>query len=393
MNLLNELDYTNRKIYYDLLKMFQENNFKNGSFVSLGYFNKVEIPKRFYPSEKNTQKALDLLKTSNPNEDAVWPDLVKGMVEKPLWSDTLQGKVFNKSKKLKSYIEHEEVLGEDFSGIIKFSRYTFNFQDANSLGKSFASQKEAEIELRRKYGFGKEEHEYDPSDWRLKMGSTGRLKYRGHQLEPIVDLKDVNKGSSYVKRLGDFPIWGDYDMEGNARTNELTNLQNLSLRQNISGNLKKEESKYFLVKKNGDMIPVPKNFVRFLEYDVKQNVIKAIEELEDDEKEFNEQMKILQNKHVVTQFITNKIAFFVGGTENDKTKEKQKIIFYNRNLNLLDDNQDINKKQMDDFIKSQFSIAVDELSDDMSMINENKLEKLLLESQFKRMKELFIKIM
>lgn len=378
--ILNELDYSGRKVYDNLLQLFQENNLKSGSFVSLGYFNKVEIPKRIYPSAINKEKANQLLQM---DDDGDWKEHIRGMINNPIWDDTMQGRVLNKSKKVKNYIEQSDILG-DISGIIKFSRYTFNFQDRSSLGKSFGTQREKEIELRRKYGFGKDAEEYDETDWRLKKGTGDRLKYRGHTLEPLVDLKDVNKGSSYKDTMGDLPIWGDVDMSGDVRNDDTLNTQRLSLRQNISSNLKREESKYFLVKTDGSMVSVPKDFVRFLEKDVKQKIDRAVEELQDEERQFVEELKELQSKFFVTQFILNKIAFFVGTVENEKTKEKEKIVFFNKDINLLDDNRDINKEELYNFLKTQFTVSTEEVDD---TINESILKEVIKKSLKNYIKE------
>lgn len=389
---LFEADYSQRDIYSNILELFQKNNLRNGSFVSLGYFNKVKIQAKLYPTQANTMKAMELIKSKSQDDTSDWDEKLNSMINNPMWSDTMNGKVIGSNKKPKQFINQETLFGEEISGLIKFSRYTFNFQDSSSLSKSFQKSKEEEMEIRRKYGFDKEDSDFDVNDWRLKQNSSGRYKYRGPGVEPRVDPRDVNKGSSYVQGLGNIPIYGDVDLQGNQRTDDLTNNQRMTIRQNISSKIKQEEAKYFLVYKNGTMTQVPKNFIDFFVKDLKPQVEDAIEELVDEEKQFVKELNDLKNKYFVTQFITDKIAFFVGTVQDDKTKQFKKIAFINKNLNLLDDNRDIDKQQLDSFISKQFNVSEKEVDyNTNNNINESKSPKKLLENAIRNIVKKLIK--
>lgn len=344
-----------RRIYDDIAKMFMENNFRNGMFVSLGYINSVEIPKRIFPSSENEQSAMSLIKDAqNENLSNKEVQIIKSLIEDKTWSDTKSGSILNTKKQPKKYFD----MPSEYASIIQFNRYTFNWMDMDNLSRNFDSQRKSEIELRKRFGFGKGEDEYSDTDWRKKMGSTGRPKYRGITLDPSIDMKDNNRGSSYKQKIGDFPLYGDVDMEGNPRIDPVLNQQRMALRQNISTGLSKPNTMYFYVDNEGNLHQVSYKFVKFLSEEIKE--VKSskdiVDDLADDEAEFVKEMEILNKKYFVTQFLTNRIAYMTATVIDDKTKEKKPIYFKNNNIEVLDDIK-INKQQIDSliskFIKEQ----------------------------------------
>lgn len=337
-----------RDVYSDLSKMFMENNFRNGMFVSLGYINLVELPKRVFPTDQNENKARELIndaeKEGLSNKEV---NIIKSIVSDKIWSDTKSGNILNTKKQPKKYFD----LSSEISSIIQFNRYTFNWMDIKNLSKNFDDLRNSEIELRKKFGFGKSEDEYPEGDWRKRMSKTGRPKYRGISLDPSIDSKDNNRGSSYKDKIGDFPLYGDVDMDGNPRIDPNLKQQKMALRQNISTGLSKPSTMYFYVDSEGNLNQISYKFVKFISEEIKEvrSSKDIVEELVEDEMDFINGMEELNKKYFVTQFLTNRIAYMTATVIDEKTKNKKPIYFKNDNIDVLD-NIKINKQQLDSLV-------------------------------------------
>jgi hypothetical protein len=331
-----------RLVYNDIAKMFSENNFKAGTFATLGYLNDVDMPKRIYPTQQGRIAAEEFIKKETGLSDFEIKSIRK-VIDSEEYKGIESGTLLNTKKQPRVYFD----LSEPFPTVIQFKRYTFNFMDKNALAKNFEKSRESEVELRRKYGFGKPEQEYPEDDWRKKISSTGRNKYRGLTLDPQIDPRDVNRGSSYKQEIGDFPLYGDVDMEGNPRTDSKLGIQKVALRQNISSSIKTANTEYFVVDADGNVIPVNKSFVDFVSGNFKQvkSSNDVVDELKEDEAEFVSELKDLSDKYFITQFITNKIAFMTATVIDDKTKEKKPIYFINNQIHKLDGSVDMNPTQ------------------------------------------------
>ena len=368
-NVLNE----DRAAYTNLLQMFQENNLRPGSFIALGYVNAVEIPKRIFPTNANEEYANKLINAADEfGLSELEIKLLKEFISDEIWQKTKAGEIQLKSKKApKTYFEWDN----RFAGIIQFNRYVLNYMDRQSLAKNFQKQRDSEIELRRKYGFGKDDDQYPEDDWRRKVGSTGRPKYRGVGIEPAIDPRDANKGSTYKDKFGDIPVYGDIDKEGNPRINPQTGYQRMTLRQNISSNLKRLNTDYFLVDEEGNLNPISYKFVNFFKKYVKQVRDGVVDELQDEEKQFVEELKNIESQYFSTQFISDRIAYITATVEDDKTKEKKPIYFYNDKLDVLEQfpvNTQQLQNHINQYMKDSFKTAK-ELAGSDAPLGENKI--------------------
>lgn len=368
-NVLNE----DRAAYTNLLQMFQENNLRPGSFIALGYVNAVDIPKRIFPTNANEEYANKLINAADEfGLSELEIKLLKEFISDEIWQKTKAGEILLKSKKApKNYFEWDN----RFAGIIQFNRYVLNYMDRQSLAKNFQKQRDSEIELRRKYGFGKDDDQYPEDDWRRKVGSTGRPKYRGVGIEPAIDPRDANKGSTYKDKFGDIPVYGDIDKEGNPRINPQTGYQRMTLRQNISSNLKRLNTNYFLVDEEGNLNPISYKFVNFFKKYVKQVRDGVVDELQDDEKQFVEELKNIKSQYFTTQFISDRIAYITATVEDDKTKEKKPIYFYNDKLDVLEQfpvNTQQLQNHINQYMKDSFKTAK-ELAGSDAPLGENKI--------------------
>lgn len=343
---LEMLNESERVTYTDLLKMFQENNFKTNSFVTIGYVNSVDIPKRVFPSDANESYVRELIKSAEQNNlSQLEIDILEEIISSELWNKTKSGEILLKNKKPKRYFE----LDPKYSAIIEFKRFQFGWMDRQALAKNFSKMKDSEMELRKKYGFGGEETDYPEDDWRRKP------KYKGVGLQTKTAEKDINKGSSYKDALGDFPLYGDLELDGSVRIDPRTNYQRMALRQNISSNMKSLNSDYFFIDSDGNLHQVTSKFVRFFSNLIKEKRESIAEELADDEREFVKQLKELTTKYISTQFLSDRIAYLTATVVDDKTNEKKPIYFYNLNLDVLQDFA-INKEQLSKHINRYINV-------------------------------------
>lgn len=88
-------DFSNRVEYTDLIKFLEENNFQNGKFVSLGYYNSVDV-KLVYPSQQSLDKANALM-DKYPNEP--WKNKLHDMVTSQAWQHAQNGERSEEEKK------------------------------------------------------------------------------------------------------------------------------------------------------------------------------------------------------------------------------------------------------------------------------------------------------
>jgi hypothetical protein len=329
--------------------MFLKNNFRRGTFVTLGYMDCVDMPKRIYPTADARKRAEEYIKQQTDLSDFELKSITR-IIGDPNYKGIESGTLLNTKKEPRKYFD----LSEQFPKVVWFKRYTFNFMDKESLKNNFETSRDAEYNLRKKYGFGKSEEEYPETDWRRKMGYQGRKKYRGLALHPEVDPRDVNKGSSYKGKFldGNFPLYGDVDMDGNERTDPKLGYQKVALRQNISSSLKKHNTEYFILDNDGNLTPVNEKFINFISGNFKEaksdeNVAKEIEKEEND---FATELDMIKNKYDVKQYITNQIAYMTATVIDDKTKEKKPIYFINNDINKLDGTVNMNPTQVRELI-------------------------------------------
>jgi hypothetical protein len=285
---------------------------------------------------------------------------IRNIIDSSEYTGITSGKLLNSKKQPRVFFD----LSEPFPTVIEFRRYTFNFMDKKSLAKNFEKSREAETELRKKYGFGKPEDEYSEDDWRKKLTSTGRMKYRGTTLDPQIDPRDNNKGSSYKQELGDFPLYGDIDMDGNPRRDPKLGVQKVALRQNINSNLKTYDAEYFIIDNEGNITPISKSFLNFISGNFKQvkSSNNIIDELKEDEAQFVKELESLSSKYFITQFISNKIAYMTATVIDDKSNTKKPIYFINNEISKLDGDVNMNPTQarslIDKYLKDKLEYNI-----------------------------------
>lgn len=324
---LNESGETERTAYTNLMRLFQENNMQSAKFIGLGYFMAKEIKKRIFPTEENEAYARNLIQNSekyNISQHEI--DVLKKYIESDVWGQTKRGERIKKSKK-EPYAYYDR---EDNWSIIQLTRYTIKYMSPKDLGKSYADMSDKEIELRRKYGFGKE---YPEDDWRWKKGSRGGYTYGGAGERPIAG----KGGTSYVEKMGDFPLYGDVDMEGKSRIDPETGYQPMALRQNIAEHVAIMDSQYFLVDEDGKPYPVTYKFANFFLKEILKQTTKGetlVKELEREEEEFANELKKIKSLYVSKQFLDNNIAYLTATVIDDNTKEKKPIYFINNRIDI-----------------------------------------------------------
>lgn len=350
-----------RTMYRDILKLFQENDLRTTRFITIGYANAVDIKKRIFPTDSNEGYARELIENAKKfSLSDVEVQLISDFINSEDWTKTRSGEILYKSGVKKNTPKPYFDINPKYLKIVRFARYQFNFQDREKLAGNFADRRKGEIELRKKYGFGRDEETYPEDDWRRKLNRYNELKYKGLKDYPVVAQRDINKGSSYTQPMGDFPIFGDVDKEGNPRIDPKTNYQRMALKQNISTGMIPIKPDYFFIDEDGNLISVSERFVRFFERYLSEPKESAIEELNDEEKEFVGELNDLLGRHYVTQFLIDRLAFISATPLDAKTGEKKPIYFYNDDLDILENFKiDINqlKQHINKYIKDSFDEA------------------------------------
>ena len=64
--------------------MFQENNFRRGAFVTLGYLKSEDVPKRIYPSEGAENAVINFIKNETGLSE-MEINSIKNIIEKEEW--------------------------------------------------------------------------------------------------------------------------------------------------------------------------------------------------------------------------------------------------------------------------------------------------------------------
>lgn len=320
-------DFSNRVEYTDLIKFLEENNFQNGKFVSLGYYNSVDV-KLVYPSQQSLDKANTLM-DKYPNEP--WKNKLHDMVTSQAWQHAQNGERSEEEKKNKIIrnIQGHLALDNPMPTLISFDSYSWNWLDRNSVAKAFGRHTEEEKELRRRFGFGYDEDSYPETDWHRRVDAKGNSVYGGTGIMRQVK-SSAGIGTYLDDSYADYNLWGDTDAEGNPRHNE-EGEQKLVMRQVLSSP-KQQRHSYFIVIDN-KLMSVPDALHYYLKNDTK--AIKAVQnaqqQLSQDEAEFKKELDAMKKNHqsMVKQWDTKKIAFIVATVIDEKTKQKKRVYYIN----------------------------------------------------------------
>lgn len=366
------LNETERVAYTNLMKLFQENNMQSAKFIGIGYFMGKEIKKRIFPTEQNEKYARDLIENPQKYNISQYEiDVLKQYIESEIWQKTKRGERLKKDKK-SAYAFYNR---EDEWSIIQLTRYTIKYMTPEGLGKSYSDMSDKEIELRRKHGFGKD---YPEDDWRWKKGPRGGYTYGGAGERPIAG----KGGSSYVEKMGDFPLYGDVDKEGKSRIDPETGYQRMALRQNVAEHVAIMDSQYFLVDTDGKTYPVTYKFANlFLKEILNQSkkTESSVKELEKEEEEFANELKVIKAQHISKQFIDSKIAYITATVIDDETKEKKPIYFINDRINIPEITVDFDYNELKPYImehlKESYKIADKNAREYEAGLKENKKMK------------------
>lgn len=267
-----------RKITNDPMEFFTMNRIKNGWTVAVGYLMTPDETKlTFGPKGRKSNIAAN---------DAQLAEYIEKYSDRP-WAAKFQA--IRETPKYQAALESGKTCPFDLGDcvIIKIGRYNINWRDKAANAKDWERRANQELEIRRKYGFGRDEADYPEDDWHRKPSYGG------------VGVRRQISGNRGISRYQD---QGDHD----TLYTHIDNNGKIAIRQQLAQS-KGNKSVWYFVDENGMMSEMPNDFIYFL-----MNAYKAIKtsegsvnlaELAQEEKDFIAELKAYnerQNKEIKT---------------------------------------------------------------------------------------------
>ena len=216
------LESVERHIYYDLLKFLDTHTIKNGSFVSIGYFNDHELS--YGPGTRKTINAV--------NDEQLTEFIENSAPSK--FIDALQA--FQNSPKYQNALAKGKTAPFELDGdvhILKISKIIVNWKDSERFAKFYGDRSDEIAKVRAKHGFGYDEDSYEETDWRRRHGGVGvrpiskAIGRQGAQYDIIHDKGVYNyEGKISLRQVENYkaspkPIW--YFIDANRDITEIDN--------------------------------------------------------------------------------------------------------------------------------------------------------------------------
>lgn len=342
-SIIKEMNGIGRIEYTDFDKFINEVDIPKGSLVGLGYIQGYPgSDKKIYPDADNFRATLSgEVSKIDPN----------GRLAQKM------NKFQNNPEYLKptgrAYGGFKSMASNDFAGVIKISNYVFNW-DADSYKNGF-NDKNGRIEKSRiEAGFGDDDANYAPDDWRRNpmYHGVGQKEVFAPSLNP----DGSEKVGRYHNRLNPkFPVFGDNDEYGNPVNGKRV------LKLYFSG-INKHWTKYCLVDNNGEIDDVEgslavlfykttkgsgDSFVKKITAQMsadEQNLLKSLQEINNDFASRNK------------QFFIDNISYIVGKGKDLRTGDD--ILFKWINPNIDIDKVMVNNNEFEGIVNSEIQKLV-----------------------------------
>lgn len=286
---------------------FNTIDIKKGFWVSLGYIQEYPLSK-IYPELNKDEFNQGF---SNLEQNSRFYGKMKNFINSPEFTNPSGRK----------YGGFKSMANVDFSSVLLTASYTFNWGNVSSLAKHFEKYRKGELDIRRKYGFGKPEDEYTMDDWRRKP------EYKGLGLYPISTPMKNDDGSDrhypYTNLAnGDINLYNDNDVYGNNRLSKRKNgdeYQKQALKFGLA-DVSKQWKTYYIIDKQGEIDAVSNNLANLFSKPKGISKKFKVDTLQGEEKEFaNEMNSFLYIRDRATkEWIIDNIAYIVG-TGYDRT--------------------------------------------------------------------------
>lgn len=282
-----------------------------GFWVSLGYIQNYDLTK-IYPDKNRMSFNNEFSKIDKGSR-------LYGKMNKFMNSSEFLSPTGRKYAGLNSMKSH------DFNSVLLTASYTFNWGDIVSLAKSYQARNEEEMQIRKKYGFGKDESEYPEDDWRRNPN------YGGLGLMPQKEPKRKNPDGSEVKSPytnkanTEINLFRDNDTYGNDRMStrkDGTEYQKHAFKFSLN-DVKKQWKTYYLIDNNGEIDGVENNLAYLFSKPTASKKADLESIINNDEKEFAKEMnEYIKKCDMSTKiWLLDNIAYIVGTGYDKQTGE------------------------------------------------------------------------
>lgn len=292
------INENNREITYNPFDLFFNKKIVNGQFVTVGYIKDAleESPKVTGTKTNIAENDEQLQEYLDQYANTMWASDFAGIILEPEYKAALEGK----RKQCKFEIE---------GNIIRIQRFTYQWRDPKNLAKNYDKEAEELLQARAKYGFGEgyadDELDMDVDDWYDDEDWRRKPQYQGTGVRTRGLKRNTSSGYRFPT-----PAPGLYSYSGKdpEKQDRMAIRNMLDPRQNGTDPVAKKKSGYknvyYYVSPDGTMEEMPLEVVNFLRYAYKgvRNV-KATqqEQMAEDEKEYNEVIKAIQDKYASKQ--------------------------------------------------------------------------------------------
>lgn len=324
-------------VVYNPADILMKYNMKPGDFVSIVYLADVLHGESSTPivSGKtkmcyniNPETDMQLEQYIDELDNIRLKQLLTEFRESSKYQELLSGTAKTKTCKLDLSTEH----------IIKVSWLTCNWKSFDDLAKFYKKQSDAELDLRREYGFedGFESPlEYDEEDvnWRDK-----------HNGRNILPRTKKNFGGNVYKEQTIIP--GLYT--------SLSNPENVAIRFAYNRNASKKTSQYFYVNGDGSLFELNRAFISFLIYAYKKTNEEKVVEMLPEEKEFVKKLHAILKEVPSTAELTMKCdqVLFMKSTARDTNNGSVPFVWINTK-NIYKNYGFINPEELNKLIKGK----------------------------------------
>lgn len=330
------------------------------SFVGLAYIQAYEASK-VYPEKNGFKNSLNTeIGKLDPNSRL--GKKMNGFLQHPEFANpTGRGYTFDKTQGV-----IKSMASLPFAGVVKITNYVFNWGNAENYGNFLEKYRLKKLDLRNKFGFGKDDADYASDDWRRKVDEKGNPIYGGIGLNP--QSNDNRKGfvSSFHQLLHpDVSLYGDTDTDGNPRYTtrpDGSQYQKRVIKMGLS-DVKKQWSDYLLVDENGEVDAVEKSLsALFSKPSAPTDLLKKITaQMSQDEQDYIRGLQAINDEEFYSTktWYEDNVLYIVGNGKSRITGEKTAFRWVNKNLVL--DKININPNEIQPIIDAEIKRTFTEI--------------------------------
>lgn len=379
--------YTN-----DPLKFFGVNTIPNGSFISVGYL----IPPVDAPTGN---KSADIFQGGSRSRKYNIPandDILVSYIEKyagTAFAEKMEE--IRQSPKYQAALEsgdNNKIVPFDLGNcrFIKIGRYNINWRNEELNAKDWGKRTNKVWDLRKKYGFGKDESDYPENDWRRKpkYSGTGIMPKLGRQIADddeefkteFLDADEVSNRNANAKWSTPNQGIASYQPTGYGLYAHHDSGR-LAIRQQVA-QVRPGASRWYFVDEEGDMTEISRECANWLCNAYKQT--KEVEAMEAEEKAYVNELNALEelDNAQIKQLILDRIIYMVGSTKN-ANGEREPIAYVN-DKSLYSEYPYLNPEVMNGIISQWVKVSTKDVMELNEAIYTGKFKSNKLNESLKR---------